>query len=140
MDKSGAFKKFIMRTASVKLLVISALLIMPTSHGHEREERNSGGWNWNTIGMAAVGGGLAVVGGPVLVAGALSTAGFASGGVVAGSIAAGTQATIGNVVAGSTFAGKYTCIFARKSILIKSETLKRQHSKALQQRDWPKGP
>ncbi|KAM7216266.1 hypothetical protein V8F06_008385 [Rhypophila decipiens] len=51
------------------------------------------------------GGGLAVVVAPALVtAPLLGLAGFGSSGIVGGSMAAGIQAGIGNVVAGSTFA------------------------------------
>ena len=53
------------------------------------------------VGGAVVGAGLAVVSAPVL----LPALGFSSAGVVAGSTAAAVQATIGNVAAGSLFAG-----------------------------------
>jgi hypothetical protein len=56
---------------------------------------------------AAVVGATVVVGvlaAPVVVPAALGTVGFSSTGVVGGSIAAGMQAGIGNVVAGSAFA------------------------------------
>ncbi|CCC07088.1 unnamed protein product [Sordaria macrospora k-hell] len=55
------------------------------------------------LGLTA--GGLTVVAAPALLTGpVLSFMGFGSGGVVGGSIAAGIQAAIGNVVAGSWFA------------------------------------
>ena len=43
---------------------------------------------------------------PIVIPAALGAAGFGAAGVGAGTIAAGIQATIGNVAAGSTFAGK----------------------------------
>ncbi|KAK3935436.1 hypothetical protein QBC46DRAFT_413049 [Diplogelasinospora grovesii] len=55
-----------------------------------------------TVGVA---GGLTIVAAPMLVvAPVLGAFGFSSGGVVAGSIAAGIQSAIGNVAAGSGFA------------------------------------
>ena len=46
---------------------------------------------------------LGVLTAPILVPTALTTVGFTSAGVVGGSVAAGMQASIGNVVAGSAF-------------------------------------
>ena len=54
--------------------------------------------NCSSIGTAVSG--AAVVGGKVL----LTQVGFTSAGIAAGSVAAGLQASIGNVVAGTTFA------------------------------------
>ena len=51
--------------------------------------------------VGAVGGGLTAIAGKA----ALYTFGFSSSGVIAGSLAAGTQAGIGNVAAGTVFAG-----------------------------------
>ena len=43
---------------------------------------------------------------PLIVTGGLAIAGFGAAGVGAGTLVAGIQAGIGNVVAGSWFAGK----------------------------------
>jgi hypothetical protein len=51
-----------------------------------------------------VGVALGVLTSPMIVPTALATVGFTSAGVVGGSVAAGMQASIGNVVAGSAFA------------------------------------
>ena len=47
---------------------------------------------------------------PVVVGAALGAAGFGAAGVGAGTLAAGIQSGIGNVVAGSLFAGTYDFI------------------------------
>ena len=44
---------------------------------------------------------------PAIIVGGLGLVGFGAGGVMAGSAAAGIQATIGNVAAGSLFASKF---------------------------------
>ena len=54
--------------------------------------------------MVATVAGAAVLG-PAALVGGLWAAGFGAAGVGAGTIAAGIQSGIGNVVAGSTFAG-----------------------------------
>ncbi|KAI1471123.1 uncharacterized protein F4812DRAFT_167008 [Daldinia caldariorum] len=71
-------------------------------------ELAAGAWSWiqENPGRAAVcaAGGVAVAA-PALVAGpALAVAGFGANGIVGGSIAAGVQSGIGNVVAGGLFA------------------------------------
>ena len=54
-----------------------------------------------------IGVGAAVgVAAPLAVVGGLAVTGFGAGGVVAGSIAAGIQSSIGSVAAGSLFASK----------------------------------
>ena len=50
-----------------------------------------------------VGVALGVLSTPIIVPTALATVGFTSAGVVGGSVAAGMQASVGNVVAGSAF-------------------------------------
>lgn len=50
-----------------------------------------------------VGVALGVLTTPIIVPTALATVGFTSAGVVGGSVAAGMQASVGNVVAGSAF-------------------------------------
>jgi hypothetical protein len=49
----------------------------------------------------------AVIAGPVAVVGGLAVLGFGGAGIAAGSIAAGIQSGIGNVVVGSAFAGNF---------------------------------
>jgi hypothetical protein len=57
----------------------------------------------STVGFAAGTGAVLAVNG--VSAGIISTVGFGTGGVIAGSTAAGIQAGIGSVAAGSAFAG-----------------------------------
>lgn len=54
--------------------------------------------------IGAAGGAVTGLGGTVLASTALGAAGFAEGGIIAGSIAAGIQSGIGSVAAGSAFA------------------------------------
>ena len=58
-----------------------------------------------TLRKAAIGLGVGVAA-PWIATAALGVAGFSAGGVVAGSTAAGIQASIGNVAAGSAFASR----------------------------------
>ena len=53
---------------------------------------------------------LATAAAPIVIPAALGVAGFTAAGVGAGTIAAGIQSTIGNVAAGSAFAGTYILI------------------------------
>ena len=53
---------------------------------------------------------------PVVVGAALGAAGFGAAGVGAGTLAAGIQSGIGNVVAGSLFAGTYDTLSSTDSI------------------------
>ncbi|KIM32301.1 hypothetical protein M408DRAFT_326907 [Serendipita vermifera MAFF 305830] len=74
---------------------------------NKEESNDSKFWNSkNKTRLAYVAGGAIVVGvaAPALVL----AAGFGTGGIIAGSIAAGVQSTIGNVAAGSAFAALQT--------------------------------
>ena len=53
----------------------------------------------------------ASIAGPLVITGGLALAGFGAAEVGAGTLAAGIQSGIGNVVAGSLFAGKNFKIF-----------------------------
>ena len=60
----------------------------------------------NKVGLGLGVGGAAGATAPFAITAALGLAGFSAGGVVAGSVATGAQAAIGNVAAGSFFARK----------------------------------
>ena len=60
----------------------------------------------NKVGIGLGIGGAVGVAAPLAATAALGLAGFSSGGVVAGSVATGAQAAIGNVAAGSFFSRK----------------------------------
>ena len=64
---------------------------------------------------------VAGVAAPIIIPAALGAAGFTAAGVGAGTLAAGIQAGIGNVVAGSLFAG---LIFVIQSMIRSDTSLK----------------
>ena len=73
------------------------------------EEKKKGYFENETVRKVAIGVGVGAavgVAAPVAVAAGLAVTGFGAGGVVAGSVAAGIQSSIGSVAAGSLFASK----------------------------------
>ena len=74
------------------------------------EEKKKGYFENETVRKVAIGVGVGAAVGvatPVVVVGGLALTGFGAGGVVAGSVAAGIQSSIGSVAAGSLFASMY---------------------------------
>ena len=78
-------------------------------NSNSEEEKKEGFFKNETVRKVAIGVGVGAavgVAAPVAVLGGLALTGFGAGGVVAGSVAAGIQSSIGSVAAGSLFASK----------------------------------
>jgi len=83
-------------------LLLAHVSANPDANKNDKESTFGGRICTFTTSGGAFVGGVAI---PLTVKGILGVLGFSSSGVVSGSLAAGAQATIGNVAAGSAFAG-----------------------------------
>ena len=82
---------------------------MADEKNSKSEEEKKGFFENKIVRNVAIGVGVGAavgVAAPVAVAAGLAVTGFGAGGVVAGSVAAGIQSSIGSVAAGSLFASK----------------------------------